>query len=242
MPLRRAPWLALGVALLSACGGGGGNSTPSSVAMSGTAATGRALSNAALGIVCAQGSASASTNANGAFQATVTGSAPCVITATSGSTVLHSTAFAGGTFNVTPETDLLLAYLAAQLGTTESALVAGFPGNAHFEQTLANESVVLTAQAAVVQGLDTQYNVTLTATNFLIAPFAVGQPGADHDLQTLRSAGAIDANGEPDAVALSLMATLGAQHPLPPAPGTSSGTGSTGTTGTGTGGSMGGMM
>src|SRR5579863_3544918 len=101
-PPGNALWLALGVGLLAACGGGSGGSMPPSVALSGTAATGRALPNAALSIVCLQGSTSATTNASGDFQTTFTAAAPCVITATSGNTVLHSTAFAGGNFNVTP--------------------------------------------------------------------------------------------------------------------------------------------
>ncbi|WP_206998004.1 hypothetical protein [Trinickia mobilis] len=236
--------LTLGVALLAACGGGGGgNSSPPSIALSGTAATGRALPNAALGIVCARGSTSASTNASGAFQATLAADAPCLITATSGTTVLHSTAFAGGTFNVTPETELLLVYVAAQLGTTEANLIATFSGNTRFQQTLANESTVLAAQAAVVQGLDTQYHLTLSVTNFLTTAFVVGQSGVDSDLEALLAAGAIDSNGEPDPVAVTLMTTLGAQHPLSSTPVTPPGsTSGTGSTGIGTGGGAGGMM
>lgn len=239
-PAGNALLLMLGVVLLAACGGGGGSggsSPPPSIALSGTAATGRALPNAMLGIVCAQGSTSASTNASGAFQATLSAAAPCLITATSGSTVLRSTAFAGGTFNVTPETELLLVYVAAQLGTTEGTLINNFPRNAQFQQTLANESTVLNAQAAVVQGLDTEYHLTLSVTNFLTTAFVVGKPGVDSDLQALLAAGAIDSNGEPDPVAVTLMMTLGAQHPLPPAPITPPGT----TGGTGTGGTGGGV-
>jgi hypothetical protein len=59
---------------------------------------------------------------------------PCIITATSGATTLHSAAFAGGTYNVTPETDLLLSYLAMQLGTNESGLIAQFAANTAFQQ------------------------------------------------------------------------------------------------------------
>jgi hypothetical protein len=240
-PLRHALLLALAVATLAACGGGGGsNSAPPSIAISGTAATGRALPSAALGIVCAQGSTRSSANASGAFQATFSAAAPCVITATSGSTLLHSTAFAGGTFNVTPETELLLVYVAAQLGTSESTLLANFPGNAQFQQTLANESIVLAAQTAVVQGLDATYNLTLSVTNFLTTAFTVGQQGVDSDLEALRAAGAIDADGEPDPAAITLMMTLGAQHPIQPTPVTPTGTtgGTGGTSGIGTGGGM----
>jgi hypothetical protein len=161
---------------------------------------------------------------------------PCTITATSGGTVLHSAAFAGGTYNVTPETDLLLSYLAAQLGTNESGLITGFTANTLFQQTLANQNDVLTAQAAVVQNLQQTYGVTLSTPNFLTTSFTVGQPGEDSDLEALLARGAIDANGEPDATAVSLMATMGASHPIATSPGAG------GTGGAGSPGGSGGMM
>jgi hypothetical protein len=133
---------------------------------------------------------------------------------TSGGTTLHSLAFAGGTFNTTPETDLLLVYLAAQLGTTESGLIANFASNAQFQQALANQSNVLNAQSAVVANLQQHYAVTLSAPAFLTTPFTVGQAGVDSDLDALAKAGAIDSNGMPDPAAIALMAQAGAAHPL----------------------------
>jgi hypothetical protein len=229
------------VALFAACGGGdggGGASSISTVAFTGKAATGKALANAAININCAQGSLSLSADANGNYRATLGAVMPCIITATSGGTVLHSAAFAGGTYNVTPESDLLLSYLAAQLGTNESGLITGFTANTRFQQTLANQNDVLTAQAAVVQNLQQRYGVTLSTPNFLTTSFAVGQSGEDSDLEALLARGAIDANGEPDATAVSRMATMGAAHPIATSPGT--GTGGTG--GTGSPGGSGGMM
>ncbi|MFP3567087.1 hypothetical protein [Paraburkholderia sp. SIMBA_030] len=235
--------LVASVALLAGCGGGGGGGSTSSTSMisiAGTAATGKALANATISIDCARGSMSIAADANGNYHATFGAALPCVITATSGGTMLHSAAFAGGTYNVTPETDLLLSYLAAQLGTNESALIAGFAANTHFQQTLQNQTDVLTAQAAVVQNLQQKYSVTLSTPNFLTTAFTVGQPGEDNDLEALLALGAIDANGEPDAVAVTLMAMMGAAHPIATSPGAStSGTGGAGVGGTG---SMGGMM
>jgi len=235
------------VALFAACGGGGGGSgggsganSMSTVMFTGTAATGRALANAAININCAQGSISVSADANGNYQATLGAVMPCMITATSGGTVLHSAAFAGGTYNVTPETDMLLSYLAAQLGTNESGLIAGFTANTRFQQALASQDDVLAAQAAVVQNLQQTYGVTLSTPNFLVTPFAVGQQGVDSDLQSLLARGAIDADGEPSSSAVALMATMGAAHPIATAPSPS--TGGTGTGGTGSPGGMGGMM
>jgi hypothetical protein len=237
--------LVASVALFVACGGGGGGggggsgaSSMSTVALAGTAATGKALANATININCALGSISVGADANGNYRATLGAVMPCMITATSGGTVLHSTAFAGGTYNVTPETDLLLSYLAAQLGTNESGLIAGFPANTLFRQTLANQNDVLTAQAAVVQNLQRTYGVTLSTPSFLTTSFAVGQPGVDSDLEALLARGAIDANGEPDAAAVALMATMGAANPVV----TSPSAGTSGTGGTGSPGGTGGMM
>jgi hypothetical protein len=230
------------VALFAGCGGGGnGNaSNASMISISGTAATGKALANAAISIDCTRGSISVAADANGNYHATFSAELPCIIAATSGVTTLHSTAFAGGTYNITPETDLLLTYLAAQLGTNESALIIGFAVNTRFQQTLENQTDVLTAQAAVVQNLQQKYGVTLSTPNFLTSTFTVGQSGVDSDLEALLARGAIDVNGEPDRVAVTLMATAGAANPIATSPGTgTSGTGGTGLGGTG---GMGGMM
>jgi hypothetical protein len=95
----------------------------------------------------------------------------------------------------------LLSYLAAQLGTNKSGLVTGFGTNTRFQQALANQIDVLTAQAAVVKNLQQTYGVTLSTPNSLTTSFAVGQSGVDSDLQALRARGAIDANGAPDPAA-----------------------------------------
>jgi hypothetical protein len=92
----------------------------------------------------------------------------------------------------------------------------------------------MSAQTAVVQNLQQKYGVTLSAPDFLTTAFTVGQPGEDADLEALLARGAIDANGEPDAAAVALVASAGAAHPIAIAPGTgASGTGGTGSGGTG---------
>jgi hypothetical protein len=231
------------VTLLAACGGGGGGSNGASImsttiAFNGTAATGKALPNATISIDCAQGSISVMADANGNYRATLLAMTPCMIAAASGGTLLHSAAFAGGTYNVTPETDLLLSYLAAQLGTNESGLISGFATNTRFQQALGNQNDVLTAQAAVVQIFQQAYGLTLSVPNFLITPFAVGQPGVDNDLQRLAARGVIDADGEPDPAAVALMAATGAMHPIATSPAPNTG----GNGGTGSPGGTGGMM
>jgi hypothetical protein len=205
------------------------------VAISGTAATGRALASAMVSFSCAQGSGSALSDGGGHYSITFNGTLPCILTVTSGGTALHSLAFAGGTFNTTPETELMLVYLASQLGTNETSLIAGFPSNSQFQHVLANQADVLAAQSAVVTNLQQRYAVALTAPAFLTTPFIVGQAGVDSDLGALAAAGAIDANGMPDPAAVSLLSAAGLAHPLTTTSTPSSGTGGTGS---GTGGMM----
>jgi hypothetical protein len=205
------------------------------VAISGTAATGRALASAMVSFSCAQGSGSALSDGGGHYSITFNGTLPCILTVTSGGTALHSLAFAGGTFNTTPETELMLVYLASQLGTNETSLIAGFPSNSEFQHVLANQADVLAAQSAVVTNLQQRYAVALTAPAFLTTPFIVGQAGVDSDLGALAAAGAIDANGMPAPAAVSLLSAAGLAHPLTTTSTPSSGTGGTGS---GTGGMM----
>ncbi|CDY74881.1 Autotransporter adhesin [Caballeronia glathei] len=231
------------LATLVACGGNAcigfdgcsaANAAPN-VAISGTAATGNALASAAVSVSCAQGSGSALSDGGGHYSVTLNATLPCILTVTSGGTTLHSLAFASGTFNTTPETELMLVYLASQLGTTVSGLIAGFPGNLRFQQVLANQNDVLAAQSAVVANLQQGYAVTLTAPLFLTTPFVVGQAGVDSDLTALAKAGAIDANGMPDPAAVSMLSAAGLTHPLSTTSTPTSGGGGTGAT---TGGMM----
>jgi hypothetical protein len=173
--------------------------------------------------------ASTLTDGGGHYALTFNATLPCILTVTSGGTSLHSLAFAGGTFNTTPETELMLVYLASQLGTNETSLIAGFPSNAQFQQVLANQTDVLAAQSAVVTSLQQRYAVSLTAPAFLSTSFNVGQAGVDADLDALAAAGAIDANGMPAQAAVSLLTAAGLAHPLTATSTSSSGTGSTST-------------
>ena len=198
------------------------------VAISGTAATGIALASATVSFSCVQGSGSTLSDGGGRYTITFNATPPCILTVTSGDTSLHSLAFAGGTFNTTPETELMFVYIASQLGTNESGLIAGFPTNSHFQQVLANQADVQAAQSAVVTNLQQHYAVTLTAPAFLTTSFTVGQAGVDSDLGALAAAGAIDANGMPDQAAVSLLSAAGLAHPLVATSAPSSDTGSTG--------------
>lgn len=193
------------------CGGGNGLQN---VAISGTAATGKELASATVSFSCAQGSGSTLSDGGGRYSITFNATLPCILTVTSGGATLHSLAFAGGTFNTTPETELMLVYLASQLGTNEISLIAGLPSNSRFQQVLESQTDVLAAQSAVVTNLQQRYAVTLTAPAFLTTPFIVGQAGVDSDLGALAKAGAIDADGMPDPVAVSLLSAAGLAHPF----------------------------
>jgi hypothetical protein len=108
----------------------------------------------------------------------------------------------------------MLVYLAAQLGTDVPHLITNFPSSGRYQQALESETDVFGAQAAVVANLQQQYKLTLRVPMFLTTAFAAGQAGVDSDLIALANAGAIDANGMPDAQAVALLSQAGAAHPL----------------------------
>lgn len=187
---------------------------PPAVTLSGTAATGRAIAGATIRVDCVQGWGSTFSDNSGNYSLTFAAALPCVITAVSGSTTLHSLAFAGGTFNTTPETELMMVYLASQLGTDVTHLVSNLTSNGHFQQVLGNATDVLAAETAVATSVQQRYQVTLTVPAFLTTPFAVGQPGVDSDLTALANAGVVDASGAPSQAAVSLLSQAGAANPL----------------------------
>lgn len=210
------------LARLAGCGGSvcigfngcvGANPTQN-LALAGTAATGKALASANVNVSCAQGSGATLSDGGGRYSLAFNATLPCMMTVTAGGTTLHSLAFAGGTFNTTPETELMIVYLAAQLGTSASNLIANFASNTQFQQALANQNNVLNAQSAVVTNLQQHYAVTLTTPAFLTTAFVVGQVGVDSDLEALAAAGAIDANGMPDPAAIALLSQAGLAQPI----------------------------
>jgi hypothetical protein len=220
---------------LVACGGGTSSGSSPTSTVSGTAAVGAALANASITLTCKNGSGSATANSNGAYTATFAFDGPCAITATGGAITIHSFAAGAGTFNVTPLTELLLNYIAAQLGTTVSGLLSGITSNTSYQSALSNSTVIANAQAAVAQLIKTQYGITLSSSSFLTVSFTPGQPGADADLDTLLTAGAITANGQPTAALTAAATAAGAAAPISGGGnggGATGGTGGTGGTGT----------
>ncbi|MDT8838264.1 carboxypeptidase regulatory-like domain-containing protein [Paraburkholderia fungorum] len=224
--------IVLATGALVACGGGASTGNSPVGTVSGTAAVGAALANASITLTCKNGSGSATANSNGAYTATFSFDGPCAITATGGAITIHSFAAGAGTFNVTPLTELLLDYIAGQLGTTVSGLLSGITSNASYQSALSNSTVIANAEAAVVTLIKNTYGITLSSSSFLTVSFTPGAPGADSDLDTLLAAGAITSTGQP---APSLAAAAQAAGAASPIGSGSNGSGATGGTG-GTGG------
>jgi hypothetical protein len=228
--------IVLATSALVACGGGSDTGSSPVGTVSGTAAVGAALANASITLTCKNGSGSATANSSGAYSATFAFDGPCTITATGGAVTIHSFAAAAGTYNVTPLTELLLDYIAGQLGTTVSGLLSGITSNTSYQSALSNSTVIANAQAAVVALIKKTYGITLSSSSFLTVSFTPGTPGADADLDTLLTAGAITSNGQPAATLAAAAQAAGAAAPISgggnggtPTGGTG-GTGGTGTT------------
>ena len=208
--------IALATSALFACGGGG--SSPNGT-INGTVAIGAPMQNGAITFVCKNGSANTTTDANGAFSVTFKFDGPCAITANGGATTLYSFAPGAGTVNITSLTGLLLSYLAGQLGTTVSNLLASLPTNSTYQSALSNSSTIANAETAVATIIKNTYGITLSSSAFLTTAFTVGQ-GQDKDLDQLMAAGAVDATGKPAATLTAAVTAAG----------TAAGSGSTGGT------------
>ena len=223
--------IALATSALFACGGGG--SSPDGT-INGTVAIGTLMKNGAITFVCKNGSANTTTDANGAFSVSFKFDGPCTITASGGATTLHSFAPGAGTVNITSLTELLLSYLAGQLGTTVNNLLASLPTNSTYQSALSNRSTIANAEAAVAKIVKDTYGITLSSSAFLTTAFTVGQ-GQDKNLDQLTAAGAIDATGKPvatltAAVTAAGTAAGGGSSGGTPGGGATGGSGGTGTT------------
>lgn len=207
--------LATSLFLLAACGGGGDSTSstaapasptaPSSLTIAGTAATGAAIANTPIEVECANGAtASATSAANGDFTLQVpNGVAPCLLgLEVQGGELLSI--FAGQErANITPLTQLLVAYFAGR---------AGLPANFTAEQLLAQnniESLVTTENlnaglAAVRMQILNAYGIDI-GVNFLneqiVTPDenGMGANEADGRLEALQTAGGVNENGTPMA-------------------------------------------
>ena len=138
--------------LLTACGGGGGSGSPvaNDFSISGTAATGTAISSGTVEAKCKSGTGTATTNYDGTFTIDISsGSLPCMLKATDpvSNLTLHSVVETGATTtNISPATELVTANL---LGNTPALVFADFTNSVQEKITTTNiATAVATFQAA----------------------------------------------------------------------------------------------
>ena len=209
---------------LAACGGGGGgSSTPASnPTISGTAAMGSPMVNANIVIACKKGSATTSSSSTGSYSASFDFEGPCALTATQAATAsspaitLHSLALSAGTANVTPLTEMMMAYLTTQAGLASTSALVGQIASG---STAPSSSQVTQAQAAVLNAVR-NWVAASNSGSFLTTSFVANNTGADADLDALSEANLIDNTGKASA---ELNALLGVNA--------NTGTGTTGTGG-----------
>jgi len=147
--------LFFGALLLSGCGGGGGGgSSPSTLSISGVAATGAAISLGAVEAKCATGTGTATTNADGTYTVNVSsGAQPCILRATDPvtKTELHSIVEAGATTaNITPVTNLVVSNA---LGDEPATAFTNFNAAAQAKVTSANINTAVTRVQALTAAM-----------------------------------------------------------------------------------------
>lgn len=202
----------LATAVLAACGGGGDSSASSGssgsgggttgLTLSGTVATGAAVTNATVRYTCANGGGTIAAHAaTGAYSASgLTVTLPCVLEATgnSGTTTvtLHSVAEGSGsnvTANITPLTELLVAELTGQdPAAYYSGVASGSISSSVLTATVTGAGVGSAAQAVVnllaAAGVDTSSVANaqdIVSASFTAASGSTAGNGQDAALDAL---------------------------------------------------------
>jgi len=165
------------VTALSACSGGGDDPavtppapTTSLLSLSGTAATGLAISGAVVDGKCKVGTGTTTTQYNGAYNLTVTsGELPCVLQVTNplDGSKLHTVATgtgSAGIANITPLTEMATAHI---LGSEPNVFFAAF--NAGVASQKITTATVQAAQTTIAQILTGTVDTTALG-NFISAP------------------------------------------------------------------------
>ena len=156
---------AIQAALLSACGGGGSDSTapadggtgttPSALTITGTAATGAAIAGGKIDVKCAAGTGTATTIADGSYTITISGGTlPCVMHVTASDVDLYSLAEGGSgnavRANITPLSQLVAAEV---VGGNPANLFANFDASAQTQLTAANVAKAITTVTSALSGV-----------------------------------------------------------------------------------------
>lgn len=236
--MKNAKTLALNAAALSlpfalvACGGSGDGgapkppvTTPTSLALSGTAATGAALAGGTVTAKCAAGTTTtAPTGTDGHYTLAVeSGALPCVLQATSsdGATTLYSVAAGSGssaTANITPLTQLVVASLT---GADPSTLFTGFGSASAGKITTGDLTKAQADVAATLSGAGIDIGSLGDLITGALTPATSTAPGNAYDqaLDALQAKLAATKDDEGNAMTLAtLTAAVAATSPAAPAP------------------------
>jgi len=150
--------LAVSGALVTLVGCGGDNNSYLNV--TGVAATGLAIDNAAVSVQCVSGTGTATTNGNGVYSVTVVnGEGPCLVTVTKGDLTLRSitpkTTTGSAVAHVTPISDAIIQGLIEAKGAVNpSDLVTNPALTPSNDQLTAAVTAVITQINAALEALD----------------------------------------------------------------------------------------
>ena len=180
--------------LLTACGGGGGSGSPvaNDFSISGTAATGTAISSGTVEAKCKSGTGTATTNYDGTFTIDISsGSLPCMLKATDpvSNLTLHSVVETGATItNISPATELVTANL---FGNTPALVFADFTNSVQEKITTTNIATAVATFQAATTVLGTEADMTgidvMKGSLSAATELAPGNP-ADKKIDALMSA------------------------------------------------------
>lgn len=178
--------------VLSACGGDGDGgavtpAAPVTTTFSGTAATGKAMANAAIAITCASGSGTTTALANGSYSKDIASvTLPCALQATgSDGTVLYSVTSATATSantqvaNITPLTQLLVASLTGTNPATFFSTVSTTPASI---TSVVTDSAIGTAQTTVLAILADAGINTASLPNLINGSLVAGSASSVYDV------------------------------------------------------------
>lgn len=172
MSLSGVRWLPLFVAILTACGGGGGTKPTPVSKLVGTVAVGQPIVDSAVALKCVGGTATGKTDGKGLYSIEVPAplEAPCILKASSAAGDLVSvSATRSGTANITPLTHLLVAKL---LEAPPSDSFSGFSQSSR--DRIALESI--SAAQGIVAAEVLKIGAALPSASWISQPFSA-QPG-----------------------------------------------------------------
>jgi hypothetical protein len=216
--------------LLAACGGDDAPERPR-VTITGTAAVGAAMINRPVAVVCQTGSGATITDDNGKFSVAIDAAVgPCLLSTTvavTGGATLRSLAKGDGTpANITPLTELLTQYVAAQAGAGANA---GVPPTAIVTNAKVNK--VMTDAAALANSVNRLLSAVRTGagsagatlaipvdflTANLVAKSTANAVGNEQDviLDTLRARNLVAATGAPSAAVVNAVTADALANPV----------------------------